>query len=472
MNKRLRFLSALFVLCILAGFCIAASRPGGAAGSDGNVISDGNGLPDGNSIYPPGIGNIPAPDGSDTNVLVDGNVPKLIGGDKDEHGCLIAAGYSWCEQKQKCLRVWEEPCTGSNASDANTGNQLADANGSNVIPAPANPIVLPATAAVIQNRVEAQRAFENQAVTAFANETRTAISEEPVVFSPQSAATVESNPKVAFVIAQARADAKVQIVGPLALSSGTLESSPQPVAITKMMVIENVRENDANVEKVVSRFVLSTFNNSAERIYDVKLVEVVPKEVALSASKITSAYDFNVLEADPVIEFIIPLVEPGQTVNVDYSVDGNLAGADLSASGAPVVLFLREADLAPAAGTPTVSDQNLPPDKNVAVVPSSTQPTFPIEIMGAALAGVVIIILIIIVVLRKRKPKADVQVPPAASLEQAAPPLSPSAPPAQDVPLYTPPAPKAPIVQEPLPPAEPAPSSPLPPEQGFVPPLA
>lgn len=37
---------------------------------------------------------------------------KLIGGDKDEHGCLIAAGYSWCEVKQKCLRPWEEQCEG------------------------------------------------------------------------------------------------------------------------------------------------------------------------------------------------------------------------------------------------------------------------------------------------------------------------------------------------------------------------
>ncbi|OGZ33642.1 MAG: hypothetical protein A2Y98_01780 [Candidatus Portnoybacteria bacterium RBG_19FT_COMBO_36_7] len=35
---------------------------------------------------------------------------QLIGGQKDEHGCLIAAGYSWCEAKQKCLRTWEEPC--------------------------------------------------------------------------------------------------------------------------------------------------------------------------------------------------------------------------------------------------------------------------------------------------------------------------------------------------------------------------
>lgn len=35
---------------------------------------------------------------------------QLIGGQKDAHGCLIAAGYSWCETKQKCLRIWEEPC--------------------------------------------------------------------------------------------------------------------------------------------------------------------------------------------------------------------------------------------------------------------------------------------------------------------------------------------------------------------------
>ncbi len=38
------------------------------------------------------------------------NQGNLIGGDRDEHGCLGPAGYSWCEVKQKCLRVWEEKC--------------------------------------------------------------------------------------------------------------------------------------------------------------------------------------------------------------------------------------------------------------------------------------------------------------------------------------------------------------------------
>lgn len=36
---------------------------------------------------------------------------QVIGGQKDEHGCLIAAGYSWCGAKNMCIRQWEEFCT-------------------------------------------------------------------------------------------------------------------------------------------------------------------------------------------------------------------------------------------------------------------------------------------------------------------------------------------------------------------------
>lgn len=40
--------------------------------------------------------------------------PIIIGGDKDEHGCIGSAGYSWCEVKKKCLRPWEEKCENEN----------------------------------------------------------------------------------------------------------------------------------------------------------------------------------------------------------------------------------------------------------------------------------------------------------------------------------------------------------------------
>lgn len=38
-------------------------------------------------------------------------IQRLIGGEKDEHGCVIPAGDFWCESKQKCLRTGEENCT-------------------------------------------------------------------------------------------------------------------------------------------------------------------------------------------------------------------------------------------------------------------------------------------------------------------------------------------------------------------------
>ena len=34
----------------------------------------------------------------------------IVGGDRDEHGCIPSAGYEWCEAKQKCIRQWEEDC--------------------------------------------------------------------------------------------------------------------------------------------------------------------------------------------------------------------------------------------------------------------------------------------------------------------------------------------------------------------------
>ena len=38
---------------------------------------------------------------------------KPPGSDRDAHGCIASAGYSWCDGKQKCLRQWEEPCESS-----------------------------------------------------------------------------------------------------------------------------------------------------------------------------------------------------------------------------------------------------------------------------------------------------------------------------------------------------------------------
>jgi hypothetical protein len=45
---------------------------------------------------------------------------QLLGGDRDEHGCIGSAGYSWCEARQKCLRPWEEQCVSTEPADPTT----------------------------------------------------------------------------------------------------------------------------------------------------------------------------------------------------------------------------------------------------------------------------------------------------------------------------------------------------------------
>jgi len=32
----------------------------------------------------------------------------MVGGDRDSHGCIGSAGYTWSESSQKCIRPWEE----------------------------------------------------------------------------------------------------------------------------------------------------------------------------------------------------------------------------------------------------------------------------------------------------------------------------------------------------------------------------
>jgi hypothetical protein len=36
-----------------------------------------------------------------------GDVTPIVGADRDRHGCIGSAGYSWCDRTQQCERPWE-----------------------------------------------------------------------------------------------------------------------------------------------------------------------------------------------------------------------------------------------------------------------------------------------------------------------------------------------------------------------------
>jgi hypothetical protein len=37
----------------------------------------------------------------------ESNKMKLVGADRDLHGCIGSAGYSWCTSTNQCERSWE-----------------------------------------------------------------------------------------------------------------------------------------------------------------------------------------------------------------------------------------------------------------------------------------------------------------------------------------------------------------------------
>jgi len=62
---------------------------------------------------------------ADVSVISPGTT--IVGGNKDEHGCVGSAGYSWCGEKNKCLRVFEELCPDviiSLVTEANTSTGI------------------------------------------------------------------------------------------------------------------------------------------------------------------------------------------------------------------------------------------------------------------------------------------------------------------------------------------------------------
>lgn len=41
------------------------------------------------------------------SACASGPLSRLVGGNRDDHGCLGAAGYTWSEALHQCIRVWE-----------------------------------------------------------------------------------------------------------------------------------------------------------------------------------------------------------------------------------------------------------------------------------------------------------------------------------------------------------------------------
>lgn len=102
MNKK------IFIgIAILFSFLIIILSIRITSGEDNWVCTNGQWIKHGQPSSTMPIGGC----GEENIPSVSQNTNTMVGSDRDEHGCIGSAGYSWCEAKSKCLRVWEEGCS-------------------------------------------------------------------------------------------------------------------------------------------------------------------------------------------------------------------------------------------------------------------------------------------------------------------------------------------------------------------------
>ena len=103
-----------------------------------------------------------------------------------------------------------------------------------------------------------------------------------------------------------------------------------------------------------SEFVLVVKNNSQKNLREVKVVEIIPKEIASDASEISSVYNFRVILADPVIEFNIPLLMAGQTIELTYQVQENVTKEQFESMPGTIgkAVYLKEETVCPTLWEP------------------------------------------------------------------------------------------------------------------------
>jgi len=64
----------------------------------------------GSGVYVYKTKKVVVPTVNTTATSTSSTTTNIVGNDRDTHGCIGSAGYSWCGVKNICLRVWEEKC--------------------------------------------------------------------------------------------------------------------------------------------------------------------------------------------------------------------------------------------------------------------------------------------------------------------------------------------------------------------------
>lgn len=134
--------------------------------------------------------------------------------------------------------------------------------------------------------------------------------------------------------------------------------SQNQVQAAKQIATASQVSQTVNVVKTVStsgettyntRVGITVTNSSSKKWKNVKVIVEIPKEVAEDASEITSDYEIVVLKADPIIQFVVPEIRAGQTVEVLYNIAKNIS--EETAGSIPLGLVTAYTEVQPCEDT-------------------------------------------------------------------------------------------------------------------------
>lgn len=109
--------------------------------------------------------------------------------------------------------------------------------------------------------------------------------------------------------------------------------------------VEVVKETDASGQNsFYTNITVNVANNTYQVLRDVKVVDSIPKSIASNASKISfnRAYSYRVLVDDPIIEFTVPQLQQGQSVDLTYTVNVQATDNAINQFGAPIAFSAAE----------------------------------------------------------------------------------------------------------------------------------
>ncbi len=130
-------------------------------------------------------------------------------------------------------------------------------------------------------------------------------------------------------------------------SENAIEKASQAVGkttVSRTITVEKITNNITGEITYETTMTISVSNQGKKKMQKIKVIENLPKSVALSASEIKSNTEFTILKDDPIIQFEINEIIAGNTKTISYTVNNEVDTTTANQMTTPIVLEFQEVD--------------------------------------------------------------------------------------------------------------------------------